>query len=75
MPAKLIAIVHQPEKGHWTEKCSLFKNCIRNDVPNAFSLESELNLWETCWISYRGSLPDNVPNTLKSITFSGFQNI
>ena len=26
-------------------------------------------------VSYRGSLPDNVPNTLKSITFSGFQTI
>ena len=44
-------------------------------MPNAFSLESELNLWETYWISYRGSLSDNIPTALKSITFSGFPNI
>ena len=30
---------------------------------------------ETYWISYKGSLLDNVSNTLKSIKFSGFQNI
>ena len=75
VPAKLIAIVHQPEKGYWKLKCSLFANFIRDDLPNALSLDSELDLWELYWISYRGSLPDNVPNTLKSIKFSGFQNI
>ena len=75
VPAKLIAIVQQPEKGHWKEKFLLFANFIRDDLPNALSLDSELDLWETYWISYKGSLPDNVSNTLKSINFSGFQNI
>ena len=72
VPAKLIAIVYQPGKGHWNEKFSLFANFIRDDMPNALSLDSELDLWETYWISYRGSLPDNVLNTLKSIKLSGF---
>ena len=73
--AKLIAIVHQPEKGHWKEKLSLFANLIRDNLPNALPLDSEIDSWEKYWISYRGSLPDNVSNTLKSIKFSGFQNI
>ena len=30
---------------------------------------------QTYWIRCRGSLPDNVPNTLKNIKFSGFQTI
>ena len=75
VPAKLIAIVQQPEKGHWKEKFSLLANFFRDDLPNALSLDSELDLWETYYISYKGSLPDNVSNTLKSIKFSGFQNI
>ena len=75
VPAKLIAIVQQPEKGHWEDKFSLFANFIRDDLPNALSLDSELDLWKTYWISCKESLPDNVPNTLKSIKFSGFQNI
>ena len=73
--AKLIAIVQQPEKGHWEEKFSLFSNFIRDDLPNALSLDSELDRWEIYWIICKESLPDNVPNTLKSIKFSGFQNI
>ena len=73
--AKLIAIVQQPEKGHWEEKFSLFSNFIRDDMPNALSLDSELDRWEIYWIIFKESLPDNVPNTLKSIKFSGFQNI
>ena len=72
VPVKLIAIVHQPEKGHWKEKFSLFADFVRDDLPNTLSLDSELDLWKTYWISYRKSLPDNVPNTLKSIKFSGF---
>ena len=75
VPAKLIATVQQPEKGHWKEKFSLLANFIRDNLPNALSLDSELDLWETNWISYKGSVPDNVSNTLKSIKFSGFQNI
>ena len=74
LPVKLIAIVHEPQKGHWKKKI-IFANFIRDDLPNALSLDSELDLWEKYWISYRGSLPDNVPNTLKSIKFSGFHNI
>ena len=74
-PAKLIAVVQQWEKGYWKENFSLNANFIRDDLPNALSLDSELNLWETYWISYKRSLPDNVPNTLKTIKFSGFQNI
>ena len=38
VPAKLIAIVQQPEKGHWKEKFSLFANFIWDDLPNALSL-------------------------------------
>ena len=75
VPAKLIAIVQQPEKCHREENFSLFASFIRDDLPNALSLDSELDLWKTYWISCKESLPDNVPNTLKSIKFSGFQNI
>ena len=75
VPAKLIAMVQQPAKGHWKETFSLFANFIMDDLPNTLSLYSELDLWETCCISYKESLPDNISNTLKSIKFSGFQNI
>ena len=77
VPSKLTAIVQQPKKGHWKEKFSLFANSIRDDLSNALSpdSDSELDLWETYWINYKGSVPDNVPNTVKSIKFSGFQNI
>ena len=63
---KLITIVQQPEKGHQKEQFSLFANFVRDDLPT---------YWETYWISYKGTLPDNVQNTLKSINLSGFQNI
>ena len=75
VPAKLKATVQQPEKVHWKETFSLFANFIRDDLPNGLSLHSELDLWDTYYISYKRSLPDNVPSTLKSIKFSGFQNI
>ena len=75
VPAKLITIVQQPEKGHRKEKFSLFANFVRDDLLNALSPDSELDLWETYWISYKGSLLDNASNTLKSIKFSWFQNI
>ena len=58
VPAKSIAIVQQPEKGHWKAKFSLFVNFIRDDLPNALPRDNELDLWETYWISYKGSLPD-----------------
>ena len=69
IPAKLIGVAHQAEKGHGKEKFSFFANFIRDDLPNALSVDSELYLWETYWVSYRGSLPNNVPNTLKCIKF------
>ena len=59
----------------WKEKFSLFDNFIRDYLLNGLSLDSELDLWETYCITYKRSLPDNVPNTLKSIKFLGFQNI
>ena len=71
--ANFNGLVQQPEKGHWKEKCPFFANFIKDDLPNALSLE--LDLEETYWINYEGSLQDNVPSTLKSIRFSGFQNI
>ena len=72
---KLIAIVQQPEKYHQKEKFSLFPNFIRDDLSSALSLDSGLDVWETYRTSYKGSLPHNVLNTLKSIKFSGLQNI
>ena len=75
---KLVAIVKQPEKGHWKEKFSLFENFISDDLPNALSIDNELELWETYWISYNRSVSNYVPSTLvlnESIKLSGFQNI
>ena len=69
VPAKLVAIFHQPKKGHWKKKISFFANFIRDDLRNALSLDSEPDLWETYWISYRESVPDNVPNTFKKYQF------
>ena len=71
VPAKVTAIVQQPVKICWKEKFSLFDNFIRDYLLNGLSLDSELDLWETYCITYKRSLPDNVPNTLKSIKFSG----
>ena len=67
--------VQQSAKSHGKETFSLFSNFISDDLPNGLSLDSELDLQETYWISYKRSLPDNVSKTLKSIKFSGFQNI
>ena len=39
-------LVQQTEKGHWKEKCSIFANFIKDDLPNALLLDSELDLWE-----------------------------
>ena len=47
VPATLIAIVHQPDKGHWKNFFSLFANFIRDDLPNALSRDSEHDPWET----------------------------
>ena len=71
LPPELIAIVDQPQRGHWKGKCSLLENFIRDVLPNELSLGSELDLLETHW----EFLSDYVPNFLKSINFLGFRNI
>ena len=47
VPAKLIATVQQPEKSNWKEKFSSFAKFIRDNLPNALSLDSKLELCET----------------------------
>ena len=34
-----------------------------------------MELWLNYWENYKGSLPDSVAATLKSVRFDGFQNI
>ena len=74
VPVKLIVIVYQPEKGQWEKKSHICKFYYGLSA-KCISLDSELDLWETYWISYRGSLPDNLPNTLKISNFQGFRTL
>ena len=57
------------------ERKSLFTNPIGDDLPNALSLDSKLHLREKYLISYWGSQPDNVPNTLKKYQIFRVSNI
>ena len=38
-------------------------------------LNSEIDLWESYWKCYNGVIPDEIRTTVKTISFSRFQNI
>ena len=78
IPEKLVRVLgdgHGSKKYSWQEKFKGFCAFYHQDLPNFQSLDAEMNLWETFWLNYRGTLPHNAITTLQSLPFSGFENM
>ena len=44
-------------------------------MPNYIAIPGELDLWKQYWVTFKGSVPNNVSETLKLLSFPGFENI
>ena len=71
----MISLLNKPRTLSWLQKFKIFSNLYASDLPNPLGLDAELELWQNYWENYKGSLPDSVAATLKSVSFDGFQNI
>ena len=60
----------------WRQSFKKFSDFYEDvDLPNPLALVSELELWQTYWVVYKGSIPSSVASTLKAVTFDYFANI
>ena len=73
IPSKMTSMIHK--NVHWRGKFRPFAKFDEADVPCYKALDSEVDLWETHWLSNTSCHPDNLSSTLKSINFSIFCNI
>ena len=60
---------------NWKAKFNDFANIYHEDLPNPLALDAELQLWETYWITFKGTIPNSAALSLKVIMFPGFENI
>ena len=59
----------------WKDEFRAFTSFYEDDLPNPIALEAEMELWEKYLVDYKGSRPDSVTATLKSVDFVAFENI
>ena len=51
----------------WKEKFKIVARFYDDGLPNSLALDAELLLWNSYWLNYDGTLPDNIAKTLKAI--------
>ena len=60
----------------WKQSFKKFSDFYEDvDLPNPLALGAELELWQTYWVAYKGSIPSSVASTLKAVTFDSFADI
>ena len=77
VPSKMISMIGQAHTGNvsWKESFKKFSDFYEDDLPNPLALDAELELWQTYWVAYKGSIPSSVASTLKAVTFDSFADI
>ena len=72
-----ISMIGQTHTGNvsWKQSFKKFSDFYEHDLPNPLALGAELELWQTCWVAYKGSFPSSVASTPKAVTFDSFANI
>ena len=75
IPSNMCHLIKNSKNTTWREEFKSFSMFYEDDFPNFRLLDSEINLWEKYWLTYNGELPENISNTLKQISFPGFENI
>ncbi|XP_065665342.1 52 kDa repressor of the inhibitor of the protein kinase-like isoform X2 [Hydra vulgaris] len=77
IPDKIISLLNGPsEKNNWRESIRIFSDFFSEDLPNPLALEAECGLWEIYWTTTNYPIPNNVSDTLKSIScIKTFANI
>ena len=73
IPSKMISMVHKSVPC-W-EKFRPFAKFHESDLRCYKDVDSELDLWDTYYLSNTSCHPDNISSTLKRINFSSFSNI
>ncbi|XP_057316227.1 52 kDa repressor of the inhibitor of the protein kinase-like [Hydractinia symbiolongicarpus] len=73
LPEKMLSLIK--ENVDWKKRFNAFFQFYLEDLPNVQSIEHELELWEIYWKSYEGPIPNNISSTLKSVNFTGFENV
>ncbi|XP_057291325.1 52 kDa repressor of the inhibitor of the protein kinase-like [Hydractinia symbiolongicarpus] len=74
VPAKMINLLSNG-KVNWKEKFTSFSSFYEDDLPNALALSGELELWERYWVDFKGTRPETIAQTLKSIDLKVFVNL
>ena len=76
IPSKIIASVNKDSQQlNWQKKFLSFASFYKDDMPNYIAIPGELDLWKQYWVTFKGSVPNNVSETLKLLSFPGFENI
>ena len=75
IPSKMIPLINKTGIISWKQTFRKFSNFYEDDLPNPLGLDGELELWQTYWVSFKGSCPNSVASTLKAISFDSFANI
>ncbi|XP_065645551.1 52 kDa repressor of the inhibitor of the protein kinase-like [Hydra vulgaris] len=77
IPDKIISLLNGPSvKNNWRESFKIFSDFFSEDLPNPLALEAECGLWEIYWTTTNYPIPNNVSDTLKSIScIKTFANI
>jgi len=52
-----------------------FIQFYKDDFPSPHRIKTELELWETYWVTNTETCPSNITSTLKAVRFDGFENI
>ena len=65
-PAKMVSLI-SIGKVNWKEKFKSFATFYQDDLPNPLGLNAELQLWERYWMDFKGTRPETIAQTLKSI--------
>ena len=63
----MIFLVNDPDK-NWKERFQKFADFYHSDFANPKSLDAELPLWEHYWTKFTDCRPNNISETLKSIS-------
>ena len=79
IPTKMIFCIQREQEGcaklPWRQQMQTFARFYEDDLPNPLSLDAELDLWETYWVTYTGCHPNSVGQTLKAMPHGVFPNI
>ena len=75
VPSKLLHFKYAKTATPWKQQFHTFFKFYEDDMPNPYSIDAELELWEKYWVDYKGCHPNSVGQTLKCMPHGVFKNI